>query len=324
MTPLPDISHHLPTKEGFCRPDWNAIFACIENHVPEAERRPAWENAARQWVTQLCREFGSGYRMYETANFLTVTAVPEHIARDAGNLYEEALKQILSNLKGATADNGWGKHVVLMFAHLDEYYQYITYYYPEGEHPMTGGVCLDRDGYVHFAFPTSEQASYQTVLVHELTHGCLAHLPIPTWLNEALAMRMEMAVCGSDIFHLDDELYERHVAHWNAASIQTFWTGESWQIPGDSFELSYNLAQVLWRKIEVDLGASREQIVRFITAAEFNDSGEAAFKATFGTSLGAMVADFLGEGEWQPSPEKWTHQPEAASDVNSVDPNKRI
>jgi hypothetical protein len=39
MTALPDISKHLPTKEGFCRPDWAAIAACIEDGVPESEWR---------------------------------------------------------------------------------------------------------------------------------------------------------------------------------------------------------------------------------------------------------------------------------------------
>lgn len=304
MTAPLDMSEYLPTKEGFCRPDWHAISACIENKVPESERRCAWESTSRQWIEQLCREFAGGYRLYETPNFLIVTEAPERIARDACNSYEEALKHILSSLGGVALVPGFGKHVVLMFARLDEYYGYITYFYPEGEHPMSGGVCLDGDGYVHFAFPTPDYFSYRTVLVHELTHGCLAHLPIPAWLNEALSMRMEEVVCGSDIFRLDGELYDRHVAYWNADSIQSFWTGESWQIPGDSFELSYNLAQILWRKIEVDLGASHDQVVRFIAAAHANDSGEAACQSTFNTSLGDLVTDFLGEGEWKPNPDK--------------------
>jgi hypothetical protein len=243
--------------------------------------------------------------MYETPTFLIITEAPERIAREAGNSYEAALKHILSSLSGVASDAGFGKHVVLMFARLDEYYRYITYFYPEGEHPMSGGVCLGGDGYIHFAFPTLDYSSYRTVLVHELTHGCLAHLPIPAWLNEALSMRMEEVICGSSIFHLDGDIYDRHVAYWNVDSIQDFWTGESWQIPGDSFELSYSLAQVLWRKIEVDLGAARDQVLRFIAAAHASDSGEAACQSAFSTSLGDLVTDFLGEGEWKPNPDKW-------------------
>ena len=84
-----------------------------------------------------------------------------------------------------------------------------------------------------------------------------------------------------------------------------FWTGESWEIPGDSFELSYNLTQVLWRKIEADLAAPRSEILQFILDAHFDDGGEAACQAIFDLSLGDLVMDFLGEGEWAPTPNEW-------------------
>lgn len=193
----------------------------------------------------------------------------------------------------------------MMFASIDDYYGYITYFYPEGNHPMSGGVCLSGEGYLHFALPTTDHLSYRTVVTHELTHGCLGHLPIPTWINEALAMRMEQLICGSHSFQLDQETFEKHSAHWNAETIQQFWSGESWGLPGDSFELSYNLAQILWRKIEADLAASRHVILMFIMSAHFEDAGEAAFHAIFDLSLGDLVRDFLGEGTWTPKPTKW-------------------
>ena len=118
-------------------------------------------------------------------------------------------------------------------------------------------------------------------------------------------MRMEQLICASDIFHLDHEIYNRHAAHWNEGTIQQFWTGESWDLPGDSFELSYNLAQVLWRKIEADLSASRAEILQFILGAHLEDAGEAACHAIFDLSLGDLVMDFLGEGAWAPEPTKW-------------------
>jgi hypothetical protein len=261
--------------------------------------------ASLQWANQLCHDLAGDYQVHESPNFLVITEAPDHIARDACSSYESALKQILGSLAGVASDAGFGKQLVLMFARLDEYYRYITYFYPEGEHPMSGGVCLNGEGYLHFVFPTPDYSSYRTVLVHELTHGCLAHLPLPTWLNEALAMRMEEVVCGSTDFALDGELYDRHVAHWNADSIQGFWTGESWSIPGDSFELSYSLAQVLWRKIEVDVGASNDQIRRFIATSQAGDGGEGACQSIFGRSLGDLVAGFLGEREWKPNPGTW-------------------
>jgi hypothetical protein len=111
---------------------------------------------------------------------------------------------------------------------------------------------------------------------------------------------MEEVICNSEIFQLDQEIYEQHTEHWNTHTIQQLWTGESWEIPGNSFELSYNLAQVLWRKIESDLVAPRDAILKFISNAHFEDSGESAFQSIFQLSLGDLVTDFLGEGQWSP------------------------
>lgn len=305
MDILPQLTEHLPIRQGFCHPDWESISYHIENKLPEHEWNSAWEVVARAWIERIRAKLGGDYQVYETANFLVLSEAPTRVIRDACQSYEESLKRILASLDGVASDDGFGKHVVLMFASLDDYYGYIMYFYPEGEHPMSGGVCLGGEGYLHFAFPTTDYSSYRTVLVHELTHGCLGHLDIPAWLNEAVAMRMEELICRSDIFHIDQEVYEKHEAHWNPETIQQFWTGVSWEIPGDSFELSYNLAQVLWRKIEVDMAAPREAILQFVAHASIDDAGEAACQSVFGIGLGDLVMDFLGEGAWQPDPEAW-------------------
>lgn len=296
---------HLHLKDGFCYPNWAAIGKYIEEGFSENQWGEAWEAVSRVWVDRIREALDGAYRTYETESFLILSEAPERVARDASRSFENSLKEILAKLANVTSDEGYGKHVVLMFASVDDYYSYISYFYPDGEHPMSGGVFLSGEGYVHFAFPTADYSSYKTVLVHELTHGCLGHLPVPAWLNEALAMRMEETICGSDIFYLDREIFEKHVAHWDDATIQQFWTGESWEIPGDSFDLSYNLAQVLWRKIETDLGASRSAILEFASKANVKDAGEDACRLILGLSLGEIVADFLGDGRWAPDPAKW-------------------
>lgn len=308
MAALPDISQHLHIKDGFCHPDWAAISEIIQKALPESEWNTAWEEASRAWVERIREKLGGDYQVHETPNFLILSEAPMHVIKDACRSYENSLKRILLSLDGVASDQGFGKHVLMMFASLDDYYGYVSYFYPDGESPMSSGVYLSGEGYAHFAFPTTDYSSYRTVLVHELTHGCLGHLPIPAWLNEALAMRMEQVICASDIFHLNQEVYDKHSAHWNEGTIQQFWTGESWRIPGDSFELSYNLAQVLWRKIESDLGAPRSAILQFISDAHFDDGGEAACQAVFDLSLGDLVMDFLGEGAWAPTPNKWPNQ----------------
>lgn len=176
---------------------------------------------------------------------------------------------------------------------------------------------FERGGYLHLAFPTVEYARYRSVLAHELTHALLAELPIPTWLNEAVAMQMEDTVCFTPRFRLDRELLDRHLAHWNAETIQHFWSGESWQFPGDGFELSYNLAEVIWRKIQGEIAKSREQLLRFINEATKDDAGEAACQEIFKFGLGEVVADFLGPGEWQPNPGLMWEEPPSTTETMS-------
>lgn len=319
MSTLFDISQHLHIKHGFCYPDWDSIEAIIHESFPETERQTAWEGTTRAWVEQIRTNLGGGYRVYETPHFLMVSEAPERVIKHACKSFEEARKNILSILDGAAKDEGYGKQVVFMFTEMDDYYAYISHFYSEGEHPMSGGVCLGDDGYIHFAFPTNDDTRYLTVLVHELTHGCLAHLPIPVWLNEALAMRMEQVICGSDIFHLDKEIYNKHKRLWNVETIQQFWTGKSWDIPGDDFELSYNLAQILWHKIEVDLNASKEEITQFITTAQATDAGQSACRLLFNLSLGDLITDFLGEGLWEPNPEQWPNEMNNKIDTTSTE-----
>lgn len=310
----PELLPCFQVNRGFCYPDWDSIEDYIDAHFSEREKQNAWVEATRIWLETMKEQRGSSFEVSETSNFMIFSKAHKRVVKDVQRTCEDSLKNILKNLKGAAKDEGYGKHVLLLFPTIDEYYQYISYFYPKGEHPMTGGICISSSGYVHFVVPTPNYSSYRTTLVHELTHVCLRHLPIPLWLNEALAMRMEELICHSEIFHLDQEIHEKHIAHWNGDTIQQFWTGESWSIPGDSFELSYNLAQILWRKVEADLRARRDEMLTFISVADYSDAGDNSFREIFGLSIGELVEDFLGEGDWAPKPEAW---PKISADLQN-------
>src|SRR5262245_56107996 len=44
-------------------------------------------------------------------------------------------------------------------------------------------------GCSHFVTMKPDLYSVEPVVVHEMTHGCLSHLPIPAWLNEPAGVR---------------------------------------------------------------------------------------------------------------------------------------
>ena len=300
MTDLPEIAGLLDGVNGPCYPDWRAIAVHIDTKIVETSHREAWETASRMWVENVCRHLGGLYRVHETKNFLILSEAPESAMKGDREFFEQTLAGILRSLRGAAWEDVYGKRVVFVFSSAEEYYAYIAPLYPDGEHAMTGGICLAHTGYVHIAMPLLDHSNYRCVIAHELTHVCLSQLPLPIWLNEAIAMRMEAEICHSNIFRLDREIYERHVTFWDEESIQTFWSGASWGIAGDSNELSYSLASILWRKIETDIGATREEALRFLNSAHFADAGGSAFEACFSFTLAELVEDFLGEGHWTP------------------------
>jgi hypothetical protein len=307
VEPPPSLARHLHIREGCCYPDWAAILCEIEESVPEAEQDNVWKTVALAWVAQVQTHLGEKYVTWETDRFLYISDAAVEVVQDADKTCTTAIERIEASLAGLPVDpvHGMSKRVVLLFADIDAYCRYIAYFHAEGESPMSSGICLDRGGYPHIAIPATDVSTDQLALAHELTHLWVSHLPLPLWLNEALAMRMEQIVCGQQPLHLDRDILERHSNHWNEDTIQEFWTGASWQIPGESHELSYALAQLLWLKIETVLAPPRPKLVEFIAQATVDDAGESAFQSTFDASLGDLVASILGEGPWSPAPDTW-------------------
>ena len=159
---------------------------------------------------------------------------------------------------------------------------------------MTGGCLIHKD-YVHIAAPYKSYGLRQT-LADELTHNCVVHLKLPTWLNEGLAQLFQRSLATVHRPLLDYDLKERHLAFWNAQNIQEFWSGTSFQRPGDSNELSYSLAEIMLTL----LLEQRGDWSAFLKQAQWDDAGQTAALDCLGADLGEVMSTFLGEGDWRP------------------------
>ncbi|MFC4992171.1 hypothetical protein [Rubritalea tangerina] len=302
-----DISYHSHRNNGFIYPNWQSIYQQLPSYYSTEESQRVIKKFTIQWLREIKMALKPGYQIHQSANFILLTKLSKSEAEHAGKFAEEALTLITSQLEGLAQGHAQGKHVCLIFEDTSDYIRYTEAFYENEEIPLSGGICIHSSGYVHFAFPTSDYSSYKRVLAHELTHACLAHEDIPYWLNEAIAMRMEHATCDTSASSMDQFLYLRHTQHWNSFTIQKFWSGESWQIVGEANELSYSLAEILWRKIEVDLGATTQELVHFLSAAKYFDAGDSACHQIFGISLKDLLTSFLGHGDWQPNIELWNN-----------------
>jgi len=149
--------------------------------------------------------------------------------------------------------------------------------------------------------PYMDGRHIRQALTHELVHNCVAHLRLPLWLNEGLAVIFARSVAEWSVPILEGDLRERQLEFWNSQNIQEFWSGVSFQQAGDSNELSYGLAEIV---VNLLLSASKEQhkdFATFVGKADWKDGGQMAALEILGSDLGKTMGTFLGEGSWRPN-----------------------
>ena len=281
----------------YYKPNWVAIQETISEDLSYDAQNNAWLNECKKWLNQLSNELGDDYAIIESENFFILSSEDDKYNQHFLKFLERSLKKILVTLEGIASDEGYSKHVVLILADQETYYDYTFMFYPEdAKVGLSSGVYIN-DGYGHFIFPHQEIYFNEPTAAHELTHACLVHLPIPTWLNEGLAVSMEGAVLGQDYFIIDKEIIDKHQQYWTEESIQKFWKGESFSSTDAGQELSYHLAQLLVRNISQDY----EQFVHFCKSAHSDDGGKTAAQEVLGISLGDLLTGLLGDGNWSPT-----------------------
>jgi hypothetical protein len=316
MTSAEFLSGTLSFQNGFHHADWNVVREWIQSNVAPENLDTAWSEAARCWVNKLREDLGGEYFVLESPQTILLSAQPEDTARWMLEYAGRAVVTIKAQLGDIAWQGAYGKDIVIVFSDDDDYYQYISHHTPDGEQAASGGVCI-HSGYTHIAIPWRDELDAANAIIHELSHDCVAHLPLPLWLNEAVAVTLEKAVAPTprglgesaqqaiSAAAIDwrapimwDELAERHFDFWNETNIQEFWAGTSYHVPGDSNELSYSLAQVLLKLIteRTNPVAFRD----FLRNARQDDAGQTAAMDILGIELGELAGTFLGPGDWRP------------------------
>jgi len=277
------------------KPDWDDLDNKVGNNLTREELDSYWTTECKKWLDAVVIHYGSDYRVEESDNYFIMSNESSRYIELFSAFIEKTLKRIIFTLKGMASDEGYGKHVVMIFQNPDEYYDYLEMMYPEdSEIPFSSGVFINQ-GYGHFVFPSQNIEMSEPIVVHELTHSCLSHLPIPLWLNEGLAVLMEEVLAGQELY-IDKKSFQRHQQYWNNETIQNFWSGDSFHSTDNSQRLSYHLAHIIVRNLSKGFSCFSS----FVNQANFEDAGSKAAKDNFGCSLNEIVESFLGEGNWEP------------------------
>ena len=294
-----EISKLLEFSDRFPRPKWNKIAKLIETY-PQSDRRDLWQSVCVSWLAELGNVLGKAYQLHESDHFVLLTRQQQKNSKLLLKTLEGARTWMFGNLEGIVSDDAHWKNVVLIFHSPDDYYNYISSYYPDaGEFTLSAGVFLE-DGYKHFAFLQDEIDRAEVVAVHEYSHACLSHLPLPAWVNEGMAVAIEAEIIGLHHMRFDSEAMERHRSLWNEATIQDFWSGASFHKQEEN-HLSYDLGYLCVRVLAQEYTAFRG----FVLEADARDGGEAAARKHYSAGLGSLMSQILGEGDWSPKPDQW-------------------
>jgi hypothetical protein len=285
--------------------DWERLHEGDAAGLEGDAAHALWDSAAQGWLEALRDALGDHYGITGSDDFLLLSSLESRPAELFLAACQRMRARILRNLGTLAGDDGWGRHVVMVFEDPDDYYAYVGHYYPEGgEYAMSSGMFIQA-GYGHFVMPLEQIDTMEPVIAHELTHCLLAHLPIPAWLNEGLAVNTEhtmfpqLAAPHAQLY-FPHELAAQHAAYWNADSIQAFWSGKSFLATDDGNRLSYDLAKKITALAARDETAFRA----FVSHAHLQDGGLAA-EHHLGFPVAHLVEAVLGDGPWQPQPGTW-------------------
>lgn len=279
----------------FPRPDWNAVYERQSKmEFSDAERNTFWADLGREWMHLLRPCFGSDYKIYESSNFWLVSDQPEKMCRLLINWAETTRAKVLNLVDVGATKHLFGKCPIIVVSDLNAYDQYCAFYIPEDQLGPSGGVFLNH-GYGHFIFPFHNINQAEPVLVHELAHSLVSHLPLPPWVNEGVAQ-----LCENIISHSDGLDYEKikdiKDTFWTTKTIQEFWSGAGFCRFDDGQLLNYHLA----REVTRELAADRVRFLAFLVEVDADDFGAAALLKHFNLTASDLLADYLGAGDWSP------------------------
>ena len=301
------LERHLVRHEGFPVVDWEKAQAWVDSL--QAGRQPeAWSACERAWLLHFRDALGPGFRLDETACAALVSSLAPNVARAALEFIDRSARRVGAVLQGVAETAPWGRDILILFDSDESYYRYVSHYYPAaGEFATSGGMHIGSSGCSHFvSVKRDDVRELEPMIVHEMTHASLAHLPLPLWLNEGLAVNTERRLTGvpREALGAPEKRHERMRRFWSGLRIQEFWSGASFQRPGEPNELSYELARI----VVESLAGHWEAFARFVRAARAEDAGAAAAREHLGLDLGEVVTALLERDtpkSWSPDPSKW-------------------
>jgi len=291
------IQHeNMPLLDGHRLASW------LNDNVPVEDRTSMLNEAKRAWLLHVRDALGTGFQVSESNTALVLSSLNPTTARTTANFMSKALEQVLGALDGIAQAPQSGKDILIVFEDAESYYRYLSFFYPDAAaRGLSWGMYL-RTGVGHFVAVKADLYSTQSMMVQEITRNCLAHLPLPLWLNAGIAVNtgrqlVKNKSCGGCS---SQQLHHQLLTYWDESEIQNFWSGVSFQRADEGLELSYELARIMVELLARDWPSFKN----FVISANADDAGEAAARAHLDMGLGELVCALLERDDqagWSPA-----------------------
>lgn len=304
-----DLATVMHIEHGLPVPDWKAVNAWLGT-LDAAEHGKAWSDVELAWMSCLRAALGEPYKVGRFGQSVILSSLDARQEQMVAVFMDASLKKIVKTLGRLASVPVWGYDILMVFDDSRTYYNYVSRYYPdEGEFAISSGMHISY-GCGHFVTTRQDMQMIEPVIVHEMTHSCLAHLPIPVWLNEGLAVNTEQLLCHPAPAGIDPrERHRQHQLFWTPDTIQQLWSGTSFKRPDEGSELSYDIARILVSQMAKDW----QQFEGFVLDADVQDGGQLSATDHYGITLGALICALLDKeyvDDWEPLPAVWEDPPE--------------
>lgn len=296
--------------DGLPHVDWEQVHDWCDAFADPVHGGEAWLACERAWLLHLRDALGGNYRLVESGVALLLTCQDDRRA-DLTLAFIARTSQRVQRVLGRIARvPEWGREILMLLEDTDSYYRYVSAFEPPGEDITASSGMFINHGCGHFVAVDRDLGAVEPVIVHEMSHAMVAHLPLPAWVNEGMAVNAEQRLAGGAPDAPEQrELMGRHRAFWCPERIQGFWSGRAYLRPDEGSELSYDLGRIL---VEA-MGSEWPRFEEFVLAARRDDAGAAAARRAFGIDLGTYVASILDADApeaWAPQPATWEAPPE--------------
>jgi hypothetical protein len=312
------LASALRMDQGLPTLDWSAINAWLRTVPDAAEQVQAFTAAQRTWLAYLRDALGPGYHLMQHGDVLLLSSLEPIVAQAALDFMACAAQHIQRVLDGLTQRPNGGYDILIVLDDEDTYDRYVARYCAEGGGYAASGGMFIQEGCGHFVTCKADLNTIEPIIVNLMTHGYLAHLALPLWLNEGLVVNTKYRLSSVSLIrgvlipiHAQNHSVmqqhdQEHRRYWNAERMQQFWSGRQFHVIGAGQTLAYNLATLLVGQFARDWDCFRA----FVLAAKATDAGQTAAVTYLGLGLGDAVSALLERPDmaeqWQPAPERWS------------------